>query len=311
MARQVLTRLLFLPIVLLGVTVVLFAISQVIPSDPARLIVGDYVQPSVRAAIDAKYGLNQPFTTQYVKYMERLVHGDLGTSIRYNLPVSTILRSAFPATLELVGAAAIVNIIMTFGLGFLAARFHNTVLDGAIRLFALIGTSTATFILAIVCILIFGFYLNILPISGRGSPPDIQHLILPAFVLGYTDAGNNVRIFRASLLESLGRDYIRAARARGIGEPSILFKHAGLNSLGPTITVLGLSIARIAGSVILVETVFAWPGIGHLLDVGILWNDFPLLTGALLMLLVYTVVVTLVVDMLYRVVDPRLRAEAA
>jgi peptide/nickel transport system permease protein len=310
-ARQILTRLVFLPVVLLGVTIVLFSISQVIPSDPARLIVGDYVSPSLRTAIDAKYGLNQPVTTQYVKYMGRLVHGDLGTSIRYNLPVSTILRSAFRATLELVGAAAIVNIILTFGLGFLAARFHNTVLDGLIRLFALIGTSTATFILAIVCILVFGFYLNILPISGRGSPPDIQHIILPAFVLGYADAGNNVRIFRASLLESLGRDYIRAARARGIGEPAILFRHAGFNSLGPTITVLGLSIARIAGSVILVETVFQWPGIGHLLDVGILWNDFPLLTGALLLLLVYTLVVTLVVDMLYRVVDPRLRTQTA
>jgi peptide/nickel transport system permease protein len=109
----------------------------------------------------------------------------------------------------------------------------------------------------------------------------------------------------------MGKDYVRAARARGLGEPTILLKHAGLNSLGPTITVLGLSIARIAGAVVLVETVFSWPGIGQLLDVGILWNDFPLLTGALLLLLVYTVVVTLIVDILYRVVDPRLRAEAA
>jgi peptide/nickel transport system permease protein len=310
-ARQILTRLLFLPVVLLGVTIVLFAISQVIPSDPAKLIVGDYVAPSVRAAIDAKYGLNQPFATQYIKYMGRLFHGDLGTSIRYNLPVSTILRSAFPATLELVAAGALVNIVLTFGLGFLAARFHNTLLDGAIRLFAVIGTSTATFILALLLILVFGFYLDLLPISGRGSPPDIQHLILPAFVLGYHDAGNNVRVFRASLLESMGKDYVRAARARGLGEPTILLKHAGLNSLGPTITVLGLSIARIAGAVVLVETVFSWPGIGQLLDVGILWNDFPLLTGALLLLLVYTVVVTLIVDILYRVVDPRLRAEAA
>jgi peptide/nickel transport system permease protein len=309
--RMVLLRILYLPLVLFGLTIVLFAISQIIPSDPARLIVGDYVSPSVRAAINAKYGLNQPVVTQYGKYISRLLHGDLGTSIRYNVPVSSILRSAFPATLELVAAAAVVNMALTFGLGVLAARFRNTAIDAIIRGFALIGTSTATFIVAIVCILIFGFYLNVLPISGRGSPPDIAHLILPAFVLGYSDAGNNVRVFRASLIDSMGKDYVRAARGRGINERTILLKHAGLNSLGPTVTVLGLSVARIAGSVILVETVFSWPGIGQLLDVGILWNDFPLLTGALLLLLVYTLVVTLIVDVLYRVIDPRLRSEVS
>jgi ABC-type dipeptide/oligopeptide/nickel transport system permease component len=309
--RMVLLRILYLPLVLFGLTIVLFAISQVIPSDPARLIVGDYVSPSVRAAINAKYGLNQPVVTQYGKYIARLLHGDLGTSIRYNVSVSSILRSAFPATLELVAAAAVVNMALTFGLGVLAARFRNTAIDAVIRGFALIGTSTATFIVAIVCILIFGFYLNVLPISGRGSPPDLAHLILPAFVLGYSDAGNNVRVFRASLIDSMGKDYVRAARGRGINERTILLKHAGLNSLGPTVTVLGLSVARIAGSVILVETVFSWPGIGQLLDVGILWNDFPLLTGALLLLLVYTLVVTLIVDVLYRVIDPRLRSEVS
>jgi peptide/nickel transport system permease protein len=308
---MILTRILFLPLVVFGVTVVLFAISQVIPADPARLIVGDFVSPTVRAAIDAKYGLNQPVLAQYGKYMVRLLHGDLGTSIRYNVSVASILRTAFPATLELVAGGAVVNMVLTTSLGFLSARFRNTWIDGLIRAFALIGTSTATFVVALLCILIFGFYLNLLPISGQGSPPDIQHLIMPAFVLGYSDAGNNVRVFRASLIESMGKDYVRAARGRGIGERMILLKHAGVNSLAPTITVLGLSVARIAGAVILVETVFAWPGIGQLLDVGILWNDFPLLTGALLLLLVYTVVVTLIVDVLYRVIDPRLRSEAA
>jgi ABC-type dipeptide/oligopeptide/nickel transport system permease component len=311
MARLILVRIAFLPLVVLGVTVVLFAISQVIPSDPARLIVGDYVPPAVRAAINAKYGLNQPVLEQYGKYMTRLLHGDLGTSIRYNVSVASILRSAFPATLELVAGGAFVNVILTTSLGFLAARFRNTWIDATIRAFALIGTSTATFVVALVCILIFGFYLNILPISGQGSPPDIQHLIMPAFVLGYSDAGNNVRVFRASLIDAMSKDYVRAARGRGIGERTILLKHAGLNSLAPTITVIGLSVARIAGAVILVETVFAWPGIGQLLDVGILWNDFPLLTGALLLLLIYTVVVTLIVDVLYRVIDPRLRSETA
>lgn len=307
MGRIVATRLALLPLVVIGVSAFLFVVGQIIPSDPVKLIVGDFVPPDVRAAIVAKYGLDQPLTTQYWNYLTRLIQGDLGMSIRYNLPVLDILLAAFPATVVLVTASAVVNVLLTFPLGFLAAKYRGTWIDATIRGFAIVGNSTASFILAIGCILFFGFYLNWLPISGRGSPPDFQHLILPAFVLGYHDAGNNMRIFRASLIHELGQDYVRAARARGIGEAAILLRHAGRNSLGPAITVLGLGIARIGGGVVLIETVFAWPGVGRIVQTGILWRDFPLVSGALMFLLSYTVVVTLIVDLLHRFIDPRVR----
>jgi peptide/nickel transport system permease protein len=305
--RLILARILTLPFVLFGVSVILFLVSQVLPGDPIALIVGKFVPANVRVAMTIKYGFNKPLITQYGLYLDRVFHGNLGTSIRYDLPVSTILRQALPATLILVAAAALITIVLTFVFGFLSARYKNTWIDYLTRGIALLGTSTAPFILAIACILVFGIYLHWLPISGRGTPPDIQHLILPAFVLGFPDAGHSIRTFRASLIDSMGQDYVRAARARGIGAKSILFRHAGVNSLGPTVTVIGLNVARIAGSVVLVETVFSYPGIGQVLETGIFYNDFPLLAGGLLALLIYTIVVTLIVDVVYHMIDPRAR----
>jgi peptide/nickel transport system permease protein len=306
MGRTILMRVLLLPVILLGVSVVLFVAAQVIPHDPARLIVGHAMTPAVRKSIDHSLGLDQPLPVQYGRYLTRLVHGNLGQSIRYTTPVTTLLAQAFPATLTLVAAGALVTVLLTFPLGFLAAKYRGTPVDATIRVFSMIGTSTAPFIVGLGLILIFGFYLGWLPVSGRGEPPDLIHLILPAFVLGFGEAGHNVRIFRASLLDELQKDYVRAGRARGIGEGSLLLKHVGRNALGPTATTLGVGFARLGGAIILVETVFAWPGIGRLIDIGVLWDDFPLVSGALMLLLIYTIVVTFIVDLLYRMIDPRL-----
>lgn len=300
-------RLLVLPLVLFGVTTFLFLVSQVVPSDPVALIAGDAVTPEIRAAITQSLGLDQPIHIQYFRYVSRLVTGDLGESIRYATPVKELLFAAFPATLLLVATAAVFAIVIAFPLGFIAAMFKDTWIDGAARTFAMIGIATPAFYLGIVLILVFSFHLQWFPISGRGDPPDLWHLILPAFVLGVRDAGSTVRIFRASLLDALGEDYVRAARARGIGERTIVGKLAARNALIPTVTDLGLNFAQLSGQVILVEVVFAYPGIGRLLQIGIRWNDFPLVAGSVMLLLSYVVVVNLIVDLLYRVIDPRIR----
>lgn len=303
-----LRRLLVLPFVLFGVTTFLFVISQVVPSDPVALIVGDAVTPELRAAITQRLGLDQPVHIQYLRYLGRLVTGDLGESIRYATPVKELLFSAFPATILLVAAAAVFAVVIAFPLGFLAAKFRDTWIDAAARIFAMVGIATPAFYLGIILILVFGFYLQWFPISGSGDPPDLWHLILPAFVLGFRDAGSAVRIFRAALIDAMGEDYVRAARARGIGERTIVGKLAARNALIPTVTDLGLNFAQLSGQVILVEVVFAYPGIGRLLQIGVRWNDFPLVAGAIMLLLCYVVVVNLIVDLLYRVIDPRVRA---
>jgi peptide/nickel transport system permease protein len=293
-------------LVLFGVTFVLFLVSQIVPMDPIRLIVGDAVTPEVRAAISQKLGLDQPFIVQYFRYVERLLVGDLGESIRYSTPVKQLLLEAFPATLALIGVSAIVSIGIAFPLGFVSALYRDTWIDASARAVVMIGVATPKFYLSIILILVFGFYLGWLPISGRGDPPDFAHLVLPALALGLHNIGTS-RLFRAALLDSLSEDYIRAARARGIAERTIVGKYAARNALIPAVTDMGLNIAQVGGTVILVETVFAYPGIGHLLAIGIKWNDFPLISGAITLLLTFVIFVNLGVDLLYRAIDPRMR----
>jgi peptide/nickel transport system permease protein len=264
----------------------------------------------VREAITHQLGLDQPVPVQYIRYVERLVQGDLGQSLRYSSPVRTLLFEAFPATVVLVALAAVFSTVLGLLLGGIAAAFKDSWIDTLTRTVALVGIATPAFYLAIVCILVFGFHLGWFPISGRGEPPDLWHLVLPAFVLGFRDAGGAARVFRAALLDALGEDHIRAARGRGLPEHMIVGTFAARNAMIPTVTNMGLQIAQLGGQVILVETVFAYPGVGRLLEIGIKWNDFPLVAGGVMLLLVYVVLVNLAVDLLYRVIDPRMRTAA-
>lgn len=310
MLLVVLKRLLVLPFVLIGVSLALFVVTNIVPSDPVRLVAGDSVSDEVRQNIIVALGLDQPLHIQYFKYVERLISGDLGESLRYATPVHELLLAAFPATMLLVATAAVFAILLAFPIGFLAAKFRDTWIDVAVRTFAMVGIATPAFYLGFIAILVFGFYLGWFPISGRGDPPDLWHLILPGLVLGLRDAGSTARVFRAALLDSLSEDYIRAARARGVPERTVVGKLAARNALIPTVTDLGLSLAQLSGQVILIETVFAYPGVGRLLHIGIVWNDFPLVAGAVMLLIVYVVIVNLIVDLLYRAIDPRVRATA-
>jgi peptide/nickel transport system permease protein len=302
-----LKRILLIPVVLLGVAFSLFLVIHLSPTSPADLLIADYVTPEVRANIETKLGLDQLWPIQFGRYVAGLAQGDLGESFRYRRPVLNLLLEALPSTMALIGASVLVALAITLPLGFLAARYKNTWFDALIRGFVVFGVSVPVFYLAIVLILVFGFFLGWIPISGRGDPPDLSHLVAPALVLGVNTAGSSTRVLRASLLDSLNEDYIRAARARGIDEHVILLKLAGRNALVSTITVLGVDSAGMIGSVILVETVFARPGIGQLLFTGLKYNDFPLITGATLFLLLFVIAVNTLVDVMHMAIDPRVR----
>jgi peptide/nickel transport system permease protein len=305
--KTVIKRVVMLPVVLTGVALTLFGIIHLSPTSPADLLIADWVTPEVRANIEANLGLDQPLTIQFGRYLGGLVQGDLGESFRYRQPVRDLLLTALPTTMTLILAGVVVALLFTLPLGYLAARYKNTWIDTFVRGFVVFGIAVPPFYLGIVLILVFGFYLGWIPISGRGDPPDLLHLIAPALVLGFHDAGGSTRVLRASLMDAMNEDYIRSARARGINERSILFKLAGRNALVPTITVLGVNATGMVGSVILVETVFALPGVGQLLFIGLRYNDFPLISGAILVLLVYVVAVNVIIDVVHRIIDPRVR----
>lgn len=307
MTTLALRRLATLPLVLAGVAVILFIISQVLPTDTVRLVAGDSVPPAVRAAIAHRLGLDRPVWVQFWDYVDRLLHGDLGVSIRFQLPVRDLIQQALPASLELVACATVIAILVAFPVGILAARYRGSWFDVLSRATVIIGTSTPAFFLGVIAIVLFGFYLGWFPVAGRGNPPDLSHLVMPSMVLGFREAASTARILRARMIDELNEDHARAARARGLSRRSVLLQSGFRNALLPAVTDLGVSLTELVGSLVLVETVFSWPGIGNLLYIGVQWNDFPLVSGAVLVLVLYAVVVNMAIDLLYGVIDPRLR----
>jgi peptide/nickel transport system permease protein len=307
MIRLVFRRLLTLPFVLTGVAVILFIVSQVLPTDTVRLVAGEDAPPEVRAQVRRDLGLDKPVLEQFVHYVSRLLHADLGVSLRFQLPVGQLIHQALPASLYLVGAATLVAVVIAFPIGILSARYRGSWIDVLSRGLVIIGTSTPAFFTGVLAILIFGFYFGWFPVSGRGDPPDLKHLVLPAVVLGFREAASTARILRARMIDELNEDHTKASRARGIPRRTVLMQNGFRNALLPAITDLGVSLTELAGSIVLVEVVFSWPGIGNLLYIGVQWNDFPLVSGTVLVLVLYAVVINLCVDLLYGIVDPRLR----
>jgi peptide/nickel transport system permease protein len=304
MGRYLLRRLLLLLPVMWGVSTLVFLLIHLTPGDPVEVMLGETALPAAREALRQSLRLDRPLPEQYLYFLHGLVTGDLGTSLFSREPVFGRLLQALPATAELAVTGLGVALMIAVPLGTVAAVRRGSGLDHGSRFVALLGVSVPNFVLAPLLILVFAIELNWLPVSGRGG---LGHLILPALTLGMAFAGILSRMVRASLLEVLGQDYIRAARAKGLSEGRVILRHGLMASVIPVITIVGLQCGALLSGAIITETIFAWPGLGRLTLQAIQARDYPLVQGCVLVISFGYVLVNTATDLLYAYVDPRIR----
>jgi peptide/nickel transport system permease protein len=303
-------RLLQVIPVLLAVSVLTFGLIRLAPGDPAQVALrnqGAMLTVEAIAQMRAQMGLNDPLPVQYARWLGRALRFDFGNSVRSGQPVSEAITRRLVPTLQLAAAGLVVSLVVAFPLGMLAAVRPHSWVDHLSRLLALAGASMPSFWLGLLLIYYFAVVLDWLPAMGRKTP---EHLVLPALTLGLWLAPTFARLLRAGLLDVLGEDYIRTARAKGVIEHNVIFRHALRNALLPLFTVLGLTAAHLLGGVVIVETIFAWPGLGQLTVDAILTRDFPAVQALILLLSVAFVFANLLVDLSYPLLDPRLRLPA-
>lgn len=306
MWRYVLKRALLALPVLLGVSVVVFVAIRLIPGDPAQIMAGQAATEEVVRQIRQSLGLDQPLPVQYLYFLRNVVRGDLGRSLFNGAPVVEELGQRFPRTVRLALASMVVASLIGIPAGILAATRHLSWLDTLVMLVALVGVSMPVFWLGLNLILVFSVRLQWLPAFGYET---WRHLLLPSVTLGAASAAIVARMTRSSMLEVLGQDYIRTARAKGLAERVVVNRHALRNALIPVVTVLGLQLGTLLSGAVLTETVFAWPGIGRLLVDAVLARDYPIIQGATLLIAATFVALNLAVDLLYGLLDPRIRYE--
>jgi len=292
--------------VLLGVATLVFSLIHFIPGDPAQAMLGETAAPSDVDALRRQLGLDRPLLEQYGAFLAGVAKGDLGTSLRTGQPVTSQLVERLPATAELAGASMLVAILFAIPLGIAAAVKRGTAVDHAAMTVALAGISVPNFWLGPLLALVFAVELGWLPVSGRG---ELGHLVLPAISLGAGLSAILARMTRASLLEELREPYVQAARARGASRFRAVMRHAFRNSLIPVVTIVGLQFGVVLTGAVITETIFAWPGVGRLLIQSIGFRDYPLVQGCILFIAVVYVLVNLVTDLVYGVLDPRIRYE--
>jgi ABC-type dipeptide/oligopeptide/nickel transport system permease component len=306
----------FIP-VFFGVTFVLFFITTLLPGDPVALRGGQrQLPPAVYQELRHEYGFDRPWYVQYVNYLGRLAHGDLGTSISYGRPVSEMFSEAYPYTVELAFAAIAVEIVVGIGIGIVAAVKQYSIWDVLATLLSSILVSLPVFWLGIMLQLFFGIlmrqwtagmlYLPVVGASGAGFP-DWVHLILPAVTLASVSTAYAARIMRSQLLEVAGQDYVRTAHAKGLSDMKVLWGHEMKNALIPVVTFIGLDLGAMLSGAILTETVFNWPGVGLMVYQAIGRRDYPVLFGGVTLVLFAVLVVNLLVDVSYAFLDPRIR----
>ena len=328
-------RVLFFIPMLVGITLISFILSHAVPANPVTANLGEQAaaNPQVVAAFRHEWGLDKPLYVQYGLYLWNLAHGNLGTSISTRQPVALDIKQRFPATIELSVAAMIISLVLGIPLGILSAVKRNSATDQLARLFALIGVSTPVFWLGLLALLLFYAHLGWAPSPGILDPNIIpppavtgfvpidallagrpgvavnflQHLVLPAFVLSFYTLGVVTRMMRGSMLEVLAEDYVRTARAKGLRERVVTVRHAARNALIPVITVMGLSFGGLLSGAVITETVFAWPGLGLYAFNSATSLDFPAIMGASVVIATVYILVNLLVDIAYALVDPRIR----
>jgi ABC-type dipeptide/oligopeptide/nickel transport system permease component len=301
--RYLLQRLLHSVLVVLGVSLIVFLISH-LTGDPAVLMAQPGATEKDLQALRERLGLDAPLPVQYLRFVGGAAHGDFGNSIWQNQPVLGLILDRLPATLQLTASAMLVALGLAFPVGIAAALNRNSIVDRLVMLLALAGQSVPVFWLGLMLILVFSVNLHWLPSSSTGT---WQHLVLPAVTLGAFSMARTARLVRSGLLEVLGLDYVRTARAKGLGERAVILRHALRNGLIPVVTSVGLELGALLGGAVITETIFAWPGVGRLIVQAIFNRDFPLVQAAVFVLSLIFIGVNLATDALYTVLDPRIR----
>ena len=304
MRSYILQRLLLAVPTVFGVITLVFLLIHLVPGDPVEVMLGETARAADKARLRHQLGLDRPLPLQYARYLRRLARADLGRSLHSGRPIRRMIVARYPATVELAGGALLVALLLAVPLGIIAAARRGSPIDALCRSIAVVAATMPNFWLGPLLILIFSIALEWTPVSGRGG---IDHLILPAVTLGMGMAAVLTRMLRATLLDRLSDDYIRTARAKGVGSGRILLIHALRNAVLPVITILGLQAGALLAGAIITETIFAWPGIGRLTLLAIQTRDYPLVQGCILVIALTYVIVNLCTDLLYGVIDPRLR----
>ncbi|KAA6186242.1 ABC transporter permease [Thiohalocapsa marina] len=303
MSVRLLSRLGSAALVLFGVCTLVFLLIHLVPGDPVEAMLGESARPADREALRQALGLDLPLAQQYRNYLAGLARLDLGHSLLDQRPVAAVLAERLPATVQLAVTALLLALLLAIPLGVLAARKRGTGVDAGAMLFSLVGVSMPNFWLGPLLILLFSLWLGWLPVSGSDQPGS---LVLPAVTLGTALAAILARMVRASVLEVLQEDYIRTARAKGLSESALLWRHALRNALLPVLTLVGLQLGALLGGAVITETVFGWPGLGSLLVESIQARDYPVVQGCVLLISVVYVAVNTATDLAYTLADPRI-----
>lgn len=311
MTRYIINRVLNIIPTLLIVSIIVFGVTRILPGDPAASILGPQANATEIENMRIVMGLDKPIIEQFTDYIVNLLQGDLGYSYAYGMNVVDLIIERFPNTVILTIAALIIALLVGVPAGMLSAYKRNTIIDYVVMVVSLIGVSMPVFWLGVMLVLVFSVNLGLLPSTGmgtwsQGADVFFRHLLLPSITLATIPMANFARITRSSMLEVLSQDYIRTARAKGIKENKVIWKHALKNALNPILSVLGLQVAGLLGGSILTETIFSWPGMGRLVTDAINRGDFGVVQGVVIFVALIYVVTNLIIDLLYKVVNPKI-----
>jgi peptide/nickel transport system permease protein len=311
--RYALRRLLVLIPVLLLVTILISSLIYFSPGDPVRVMLGLRAQEEAVVTIRAELGLDKPYYVRYLNWLSNAVRGNLGRSFQRNEKVLDLIRERLPATLEMTFFAVLIALMVAIPIGVISATRANSMIDNLLSFFSLFWVSMPGFWVAIVAVLLFSMHWGIFPISGRGGPiwttRGLHYLALPGLILGIRQVAIISRLVRVSMLEILNEDYIRTARSKGLAEWKVVYKHALRNAMIPTVTIFGVQLPELMSLGVIIETVFAWPGTGRMLVDAVLKRDYTLVQGIVLVYALLVILMSLLVDLLYGYIDPRIKRE--
>jgi peptide/nickel transport system permease protein len=311
MARYIARRIIFIIPVAILVCFLTFFTIHLIPGDPAQILLGEDATPQNVAALDKQLGLDKPLPVQFGLWFWQALHGNLGQSIQLQQPVMQAILQRLPVTAELGICSLLFSLIIAFPLGVYAATHRNSWIDWVVNIATLLGTAIPSFVLGLVLLLIFAVSIRLFPPGGYVSFSEnpfnnIRDLILPMFTLGIGSVAVNLRQIRASMIEVMGQDYVRTARAKGLRERNVLYRHALRNAIIPVLTIIGLQVGSILAGAFVIETIFLWPGIGQLAINSILSKDYPVVQGVVLLTALSYMATNLIVDICYVLLDPRI-----